>query len=313
MNRGGATTNAVAADAEAIAEYEAGLLPNNSGVNPRYYLRPINECYCGGDFYNTGAHDDHVVYVAFLRYTNGEFEQRQASVVDTLLPVNWLACVLGRTDIIHTQIVFSDRNNGVFYTVSTDSSRGVHVMSRKAFANTGWLWHAVPLRHDQEVRLHNFLMAQCGKRFSRWGILLLYVWPVNLRGSQWFCSELVVTALRHVGLLRQWHRAAHTIAPHELYNYLCSTPADIKCHLLLNNPVQVTLYIDGIRRSRQERQIQQQQQQSLVPRPHQRREKRTHRGARAAQQQQQQSQQTRSSSPTSRTDAANKRAAIFAV
>jgi len=211
-------------------------VPNDSELNPERYTRPLERCFCHGRYFGEGSRQ-HVIFVAFLELDNDEVHQ-PGSMDDNMLPWNRLAAILGRTKITHTQIVFVDTELEEFYTVSTDMLRGVHCMSRKTFARRGW--HFLCLRVDErtEVAIYNFLMAQHGKPFSRWGIIWLYTQPVDMHERMWFCSELAVAALRAGGLLLDWPRQPYTVPPHELYEYL-TTNVDLadRCIQLRNNPV----------------------------------------------------------------------------
>ena len=193
-------------------------------------------CLCRGR-YLRGQLTSHVIWVAFLLYDNDDFDE-PASLRDTILPVNLIACWLGNTNIIHCQIVGWDDDNDTFITWSADQERGVHKFTRKTFAR-GWKFIQIDVTLEQELAVFAFLDAQVGKRFDRMGIFWLYVWPVPSDGSRWFCSELVVAALQHGGLLRNW-RAPHTVKPHELYEYMERGFIERPKALLLNNPVQAT-------------------------------------------------------------------------
>jgi len=211
-------------------------VPNDSEMNPERYTRPMERCFCHGKYFGPDT-KQHVIFVAFLDLDNDEREQ-PGSMDDHIVPWNRLAAALGRTTITHTQLVFVDTELEEFFTVSTDMLRGVHCMSRKTFAKRGW--HFLCLRVDErtEVAIYNFLMSQHGKPFSRWGIIWLYMQPVDMHARMWFCSELAVAALRAGGLLHEWHRQPYTVPPHELYEYLTSNPELAnRCIKLKNNPV----------------------------------------------------------------------------
>lgn len=223
---------APAVDLEAFAN-----LPNDSEMNPDRYTRPLERCFCHGRYFGAHKREQHVIFVAFLDIDNDEHTQ-PGSMDDHVVPWNRLAAALGRTKITHTQLVFVDTELEEFYTVSTDMARGVHCMSRKTFAKRGWHFLCLLVDEATEVAIYNFLMAQHGKPFSRWGIIWLYTRPVDMHGRVWFCSELAVAALRAGGLLLQWPRQAHTVPPHELYEYLTTNEAlRNQCILLRNNPV----------------------------------------------------------------------------
>jgi hypothetical protein len=211
-------------------------IPNDSELNPERYTRPLERCFCHGKYYGANAHQ-HVMFVAFLELDNDEHVQ-PGSMDDVIIPWNSLAAWMGRTKITHVQPVFVDTDINEFYTVSTDMLRGVHCMSRKTFAARGWRFVTVLVDEVTELRIYNFLIAQHGKPFSRWGIIWLYTRPVDMQGRSWFCSELTLAALRAGGLLTGWHRKSYTVPPHELHEKLTNDPALVNlCIPLSNNPV----------------------------------------------------------------------------
>lgn len=211
-------------------------VPNDSELNPERYTRPLERCFCHGKYFGEKARD-HVIFIAFLHIENDEAVQ-PGSMDDYWIPWNRLAAVLGRTTITHTQLVFVDTEAEEFFTISTDMARGVHCMSRRTFAKHGWEFLCLRVDEATELAIYNFLIAQIGLPFSRWGIIWLYTQPVDMHGQMWFCSELVIAALRAGGLLRDWQRQGYTVPPHELYEYLTKTPEmRNRCIPLLNNPV----------------------------------------------------------------------------
>jgi len=221
-------------DDAADEDIDPAHLPNNSILNPRRYTHIQRQCFCRGNYWKSTAAREHMVLVAFLKYKNAEFDQPTCGS-GTLFPVNWLATQLGNTEIIHCQLVFIDDEREEYYTFSTDFEHNTHVVSRKTFAKTGWRWVIVMCSEEQELAMHNFCVAQLYKPFSRAGIIGLYLVPTDTNGESWFCSQFVLAALRAGGLACGWQWPAHTVKPHELYEYITETYADTTTIVLDDN------------------------------------------------------------------------------
>lgn len=212
-------------------------VPNDSVLNPPRYTRRLDDCFCHGDYFGRNTRQ-HVIFVAFLDYVNNEQAQPGSTDNTSAIPWNWLAATMGRTNITHTQLVFRDSERREYFTYSTDMVRGVHCMSRKTFSSQGWHFLCLFVDEPTEVRIYNFLFEQHGKSFSRLGMIGVYIRPVDTGGQSWFCSELVIAALRAGGLLLDWPREAYSVPPHELYEKL-TTPGALPIEIvkLKNNPV----------------------------------------------------------------------------
>lgn len=219
-------------------------VPNDSVVNPKKYNRQLKRCLCHGAYFGAG-NDQHVVFAAFLDYDNDEKTHPGSMNDGSMLPINRLATLLGNTEIEHCQLVFVDTEADEFVTVSTDMTRGVHVMSRKKHAARGWHFLCLIVSEEQEVAIYNFLIRQVGKEFSRAGIVGLYFRPVDTIGYTWFCSSLALEALRAGGLCVDWPREAYKVPPHELYEYLTSKSYEGTCITLSCNPVFVHAVRNG--------------------------------------------------------------------
>lgn len=203
-------------------------------------------CPCRGNYPPSPQRKDHSVLIAFLLLHNDEFEQPESMRDGAIIPWNRLACWFGNTDICHVQPVFWIDERDQFGTFSADRERGVHYMERKAFAAKGWKWVQINVTADQERAMYNFLSGEIGKPFATWGSLLAYIWPAPSNGMSWFCSQLTVAALQAGGLLKNW-RDAHTVKPHELYEFLAVGFVERPKALLLTNPVQASLIIKATR------------------------------------------------------------------
>jgi hypothetical protein len=210
-------------------------VPNDSEINPKKYNRHMHQCLCRGKYFGENS-GQHVVFAAFLDYENDEITH-PGSMNGSMMPINRLATILGNTNIDHCQLVFMDTQAEEWVTISTDFDRGVHVMSRKKFAARGWHFLCLLVTAEQELAMYNFLIDQVGKGFSRIGILGLYLRPVDTLGYTWFCSPLMLEALRAGGLCLDWPREAYKVPPHELHEYLTSKSFEGTCIELSCNPV----------------------------------------------------------------------------
>ena len=185
------------------------------------------------------AHSNHRVYVAFLRYSNEEY-QEQRSLRDRIFPMNWLTTVATGSDLIHCQLVFWDELRKQYYTFSVDDRRPVHVYDKKKFQN-GWRFVALDICERQELMLHNFCVQQLGKPLNYAGQLSVLVWAQSGYGESWFCSELVTAALAHAGVIDfdQWPgiQSPEQVTPANLFCYLTEACVTCKVTLLPHNPV----------------------------------------------------------------------------
>jgi hypothetical protein len=96
----------------------------------------------------------------------------------------------------------------------------------------------VPLSHCESARLTSFALAQTGKRFALFRVILQAT-PFRAHGSfhsrvfgsaridrhAWFCSELVIAALAVVGRLDPHHIQPNTVYPRDLFR---DEPFDLK-------------------------------------------------------------------------------------
>lgn len=224
---------------------ELGLAPpaETSALGPHdepHYATQLANCLCDGIRGRYGV-ERHCVWLAFLEYDNGEFYEPASCSRGSLLPLNKLATIFGRTQVIHVQLVLWDAVREQFYTFNVNSEYGVYVQSRKAFARYGWRFYELQVSRAQELALHNWCVTQLGKPFSKWGIMLLYFVPYDAGERAWFCSEFCLAALRAAGLARSWSRRGCDVPPHELEEYLEQCFTDVMVIKLGANIVQCHL------------------------------------------------------------------------
>ena len=78
----------------------------------------------------------------------------------------------------------------------------------------------ITLSKDNETKVGNFLLSQCGKPYD-YAAALLYLVPLrspNTEYSQYYCSELMVCALQQCRMLQTVNPSG--ITPNHLYNLL---------------------------------------------------------------------------------------------
>jgi hypothetical protein len=134
-------------------------------------------------------------------------------------PVDWLICFFTNGPYSHVEMQFSNgecfsssRIHGVRFTErgsSTVRKAGAKRDIRKSnFKPHQWDFVEFYLPVKTEDRLRVFCEAQVGKKYDVLGVLG-FVWPLRQDRKKWFCSEVIVAALHHIGLL-PWIKASRT-------------------------------------------------------------------------------------------------------
>jgi hypothetical protein len=191
------------------------------------HILPASRCSCG-----SRSTDRHKIYIACLEYDK---TQKPATGQNAGAGwYNWLSYVLAGHPVIHVQVVFV--GDGYYYTYSADKSNGVSGFTTRQFSGK-WRFFEMHVSEHQELAMRNFFVSQLNKPFSFWGTFWLYTLiPRQSTGYEWFCSELVVTAMQHAGFLRSW-KNAWTVKPHNLFVHLSTEFVEAPCFLMSCNPV----------------------------------------------------------------------------
>lgn len=182
----------------------------------------------------------HPIYIGFVRYQNTEWVPERSLVDYVLLPTNWLITVLTSRPWIHAQIVFWDEIEKSYVTFTVDSKHAVHVENRKQFT-AGWDFIELLVTEKQELEVFNFYIDQLNKPLNVRGQLMLFIWPRSGNGDSWFCTEIIVAALAHAGLIdfSAWPnvKEPHHASMHHVYDYLMSFHTRSPRTLLTGNPI----------------------------------------------------------------------------
>lgn len=185
-----------------------------SAVDGGLSYRRQNEqrCACGGHYFGVNT-NRHVVWLAFAP------ADPTLSYFSTARWLSSMAGWLGRTDITHCQFVFYDHQQARFYTYSVDKRNKVSVSHTKKFERTGWRFLQIEVSEQQEVAIRNALAAELDKDFDFSATLWLYFWPRKTTRRAWFCSELMLTALKAAGLAQDAPEP-YRMPPHRLFYYM---------------------------------------------------------------------------------------------
>ena len=174
-------------------------------------------CMCAGSFDDR----EHCVFVAFLHYDNDEYREEQCLQDYRLLPMNRLTALLSGSDIYHCQVFYWDHRRRAFVTISVDTYHNcVHEYDKKTFRR-GWSFLRLKLPKWRENGIISFLRAQIGKPMNVYGAYRLFLLPYSGGGESFFCSELCLAALQHVGLLLSLSPAG--TSPGALYRAICES------------------------------------------------------------------------------------------
>lgn len=180
-------------------------------LSARYTDVDARHCLCGGR-YQSGGHERHVVWLAFT--TNDS-----VTVWDDGCCMMRSASFVFNTNVGHCQFVFYDDNQQQFYTYSVDVKHGVSVSYTKQFTRDGWRFIQIDVTERQELAIRRMLIAQLTKDFDTAAVFWLKFWPRKTTGVRWFCSELMLTALKASGLASDGPEPYAT-PPHKLYQYM---------------------------------------------------------------------------------------------
>lgn len=167
-----------------------------SGARTYYNDNAVQHCRCG----KTSAQKEHYIWIAFLHHENEEYEQEQCCVDYYVMPINSLTQWWTNSDIIHCQIALWENDKQAYTTYSVDSGIGRVWKEHRNFSRRGWTFARITVTMDQENAVRNFLEAQIGKPFNKWGINLFWLCPWSGENEKWFCSELTMAALQSAGL-----------------------------------------------------------------------------------------------------------------
>jgi len=123
---------------------------------------------------------------------------------------------------VHCELVFVDPNTGK--NMACGVWQGETVFLRpKTFGRDTWSWKTISVPEASIAKIKQFCQIQANgnKAFNKAGLLRCTTpFPRPTDGTQWFCSELAVTALQNVGLFPEVVASATT--PTELYTLLGS-------------------------------------------------------------------------------------------
>ena len=183
----------------------------------------------------------HFVYAAFLLYDNDETANMRSMRDYAFVSMNWLTTVLTQRQFIHVQLVFWDEERKNYYTYSVDNQRPVFVAVYKSFARRGWKFVRLAVNEQQEVAMHNFLVAQLRKPLNSVGQMFALLYGSSGNGQSWFCSELAAAALEAAGIVdyEQWDGVENSaqVAPHNLYDYLTQQQRVCAARIMQANPI----------------------------------------------------------------------------
>jgi len=121
---------------------------------------------------------------------------------------------------VHCELVFVDPNSGRNLACGVWQDETVFLRP-KTFGRDTWSWRtiSVPEKSINTIKQFCKVQADGGKGFNKAGLIRCTTpFPRPTDESQWFCSELAVTALQKVGLFPEIIASATT--PTELYNLL---------------------------------------------------------------------------------------------
>lgn len=178
----------------------------------RYMDASIPRCLCEGH-YSDERTTRHLIWLAFT--TNDP----KIPLCSTLGLMSQAAALMGNTKITHCQLVFYDHRQQQFYTYSADKKNGVTCSYTKAFNRDGWRFIEIDVTEAQELTIRRYLIGQVFKPFDFAATLWLYFWPRRTSERAWFCSELMLTAMKRAGLAENGP-APWLTPPHRLYTYM---------------------------------------------------------------------------------------------
>jgi len=174
----------------------------------------MGECPCAAHFDDSGRH---YVWIAFLNIDNDQYEAERDY---RLVPMNAWTVWLSGSPWFHCQLVFWNELKQHFVTFTVNSHyKTVIYDTRKQFAR-GWCFYRLVTDAARERAMYDFLVDEyhAKRPFNQIGAVMLYIRPVDLGGTAWFCSELTIATLQRAGYLR--HVAPHAVGPGELKTLL---------------------------------------------------------------------------------------------
>jgi hypothetical protein len=177
----------------------------------------MSECPCGAHFDDTGRH---YVWIAFLNIDNDQYEAEQWGRDYRLVPMNSWTVWLSGSPWFHCQLVFWNEKQQRFITFTVNSHfSSVIYDTRKQFAR-GWRFYRLITDAARERAMYDFLVDEyrAKRPFNQVGAVMLYIRPVDMAGTAWFCSELTIAALQRAGYLT--HVAPFAVGPGELKSLL---------------------------------------------------------------------------------------------
>lgn len=121
---------------------------------------------------------------------------------------------------VHCELVFVDPNTGRNVACGVWQDETVFLRP-KTFGRDTWSWRTISVSEKAINKIKQFCKEQADgdKPFNKSGLIrCTSPFPRPTDGSQWFCSELAVTALQNVGLFPDIIASATT--PTELYHLL---------------------------------------------------------------------------------------------
>jgi len=121
---------------------------------------------------------------------------------------------------VHCELVFVDPTSGRNLACGVWQDETVFLRP-KTFGRDTWSWRTISVPEASINTIKAFCKAQAdgNKPFNKAGLIrCTSPFPRPSCGTQWFCSELAVTALQNVGLFP--HIVASATTPTDLYNLL---------------------------------------------------------------------------------------------
>ena len=168
------------------------------------------------------------VSVAFYRGSDNSAEEPWLNVMAKIFT----------GEFVHCELVFDDPCTGA-HTLACSVWQNETVFLRpKKFGRTNWI-HVELILPDISVRtMKAWCTEQIGKPFNTSGFYrCITPFPRYSNGDSWFCSELVVTALKEAGYLET--AIPSTCTPTYLYKMLLSDSFDsyVGSHPLVDNRI----------------------------------------------------------------------------
>lgn len=123
-------------------------------------------------------------------------------------------------EFVHCELVFVDPQTGRNLACGVWQDETVFLRP-KTFGRDTWSWRTIEVEDSDLRRIRTFCKTQAdsNRPFNKAGLIRCTTpFPRPTCGTTWFCSELAVTAMQHVGLFSEVVASATT--PSDLYQLL---------------------------------------------------------------------------------------------